>query len=350
MTDHATCPAHAPADHPKIPAEKVGVLIANLGTPDDTDYWSMRRYLSEFLSDKRVIDYPSWKWQPLLQLIILSKRPFASGAAYKSIWNTEKNESPLMTITRDQTQALAATLADRYGDTVMVDFCMRYGNPSTDSKVQKMVAAGCTKILFFPLYPQYAGATSATANDQFFRALMKEKWQPAVRTVPAYFDDPAYVDALAQSVERAYANAEKRPDILVVSYHGMPKRYLMEGDPYHCQCQKSTRLLKERLGWDDTQITTTFQSVFGPEEWLRPYTVDHVADLARQGKKNIAVIAPAFSADCIETLEEINEEIRESFEHAGGESFTYIPCLNDEPAHIAALAGVVERNLKGWLD
>ncbi|SMO39176.1 ferrochelatase [Thalassovita litoralis] len=350
MTDHATCPAHAPADHPKIPAEKVGVLIANLGTPDDTDYWSMRRYLSEFLSDKRVIDYPSWKWQPLLQLIILSKRPFASGAAYRSIWNTEKNESPLMTITRDQTQALAATLADRYGDTVMVDFCMRYGNPSTDSKVQKMVAAGCTKILFFPLYPQYAGATSATANDQFFRALMKEKWQPAVRTVPAYFDDPAYVDALAQSVERAYANAEKRPDILVVSYHGMPKRYLMEGDPYHCQCQKSTRLLKERLGWDDTQITTTFQSVFGPEEWLRPYTVDHVADLARQGKKNIAVIAPAFSADCIETLEEINEEIRESFEHAGGESFTYIPCLNDEPAHIAALAGVVERNLKGWLD
>ncbi len=350
MTDHATCPAHAPADHPKIPAEKVGVLIANLGTPDDTDYWSMRRYLSEFLSDKRVIDYPSWKWQPLLQLIILSKRPFASGAAYRSIWNTEKNESPLMTITRDQTQALAATLADRYGDTVMVDFCMRYGNPSTDSKVQKMVAAGCTKILFFPLYPQYAGATSATANDQFFRALMKEKWQPAVRTVPAYFDDPAYVDALAQSVERAYANAEKRPDILVVSYHGMPKRYLMEGDPYHCQCQKSTRLLKERLGWDDTQITTTFQSVFGPEEWLRPYTVDHVADLARQGKKNIAVIAPAFSADCIETLEEINEEIRESFEHVGGESFTYIPCLNDEPAHIAALAGVVERNLKGWLD
>ena len=350
MTDHATCPAHAPADHPKIPAEKVGVLIANLGTPDDTDYWSMRRYLSEFLSDKRVIDYPSWKWQPLLQLIILSKRPFASGAAYRSIWNTEKNESPLMTITRDQTQALAATLADRYGDTVMVDFCMRYGNPSTDSKVQEMVAAGCTKILFFPLYPQYAGATSATANDQFFRALMKEKWQPAVRTVPAYFDDPAYVDALAQSVERAYANAEKRPDILVVSYHGMPKRYLMEGDPYHCQCQKSTRLLKERLGWDDTQITTTFQSVFGPEEWLRPYTVDHVADLARQGKKNIAVIAPAFSADCIETLEEINEEIRESFEHAGGESFTYVPCLNDEPAHIAALAGVVERNLKGWLD
>lgn len=350
MTDPAKCPAHAPADHPKIPAEKVGVLIANLGTPDDTDYWSMRRYLNEFLSDKRVIDYPSWKWQPLLQLIILSKRPFSSGKAYRSIWNEEQDESPLMTITKDQTAALRAALADRYGDQVMVDFCMRYGNPSTASKLRELVAAGCTKILFLPLYPQYAGATSGTANDQFFRALMAEKWQPASRTVPAYFDDPAYIDALAQSVERGYADLAQRPDILVVSYHGMPKRYLLEGDPYHCQCQKTTRLLRERLGWADTEITTTFQSVFGPEEWLRPYTVDHVADLARQGKKRIAVIAPAFAADCIETLEEINEEIRESFEHAGGDSFTYIPCLNDQPAHIAALAGVVERNLRGWLD
>ena len=350
MTDQAKCPAHAPADHPKLPTEKVGVLLANLGTPDGTDYWSMRRYLNEFLSDKRVIDYPSWKWQPLLQLIILTKRPFSSGAAYKSIWNEEKNESPLMTITKDQVAAMQDSIAQRYGDRVMVDFCMRYGNPSTESKVREMVQAGCTKILFVPLYPQYAGATSGTANDQFFRALIKEKWQPAARTIPAYFDDPAYIDALAQSVERAYGQLDKRPDILVVSYHGMPKRYLLEGDPYHCQCQKSTRLLKERLGWEDTEITTTFQSVFGPEEWLRPYTVDHVADLAREGKKNIAVIAPAFSADCIETLEEINEEIRESFEHAGGEVFTYIPCLNDEPAHIAALTGVIERNLKGWLD
>ncbi|WP_319825222.1 ferrochelatase [Thalassovita sp.] len=350
MTDQAQRPANAPADHAKIPVEKVGVLIANLGTPDATDYWSMRRYLNEFLSDKRVIDFPAWKWQPLLQLIILTKRPFSSGKAYRSIWNTEKDESPLMTITKDQTIALAAALAARYGDQVMVDFCMRYGNPSTESKVRQMVAAGCTKILFLPLYPQYAGATSATANDQFFRALMQEKWQPAARTVPAYYDDPAYVDALAQSVERAYAKLDREPDILVVSYHGMPKRYLMEGDPYHCQCQKSTRMLRERLGWDESRITTTFQSVFGREEWLRPYTVDHVADLARQGKKNIAVIAPAFAADCIETLEEINEEIRESFEHAGGESFTYIPCLNDEPAHIAALANIVQENLKGWLD
>ncbi|AFO89256.1 ferrochelatase [Phaeobacter inhibens] len=349
-TAPATCPAHAPADHPKIAPAKVGVLLANLGTPDDYSYWPMRRYLSEFLSDKRVIDYPAWKWQPLLQLIILAKRPFTSGAAYKSIWNHDKGESPLMTITKDQTAAMAEALQDRYGNEVMVDFCMRYGNPSTKSKVREMVEAGCQKILFVPLYPQYAGATSATANDQFFRALMEETWQPAARTVAPYFDDPAYIDALARSVEKAYAAAEKKPEILVVSYHGMPKRYLMQGDPYHCQCQKTTRLLKERLGWTDTQITTTFQSVFGPEEWLKPYTVDHVATLAKDGKKNIAVIAPAFSADCIETLEEINEEIRESFEHAGGEDFLYIPCLNDDAQHIDALSGVIERNLKGWLD
>ncbi|UWQ41395.1 ferrochelatase [Leisingera aquaemixtae] len=346
----AKCPAHAPADHPKIPAEKVGILLANLGTPDDHSYWPMRRYLNEFLSDKRVIDYPSWKWQPLLQLIILTKRPFSSGAAYKSIWNHDKGESPLMTITKDQTAKMAEVMKARYGDQVMVDFCMRYGNPSTKSKVRQMVEAGCQKILFVPLYPQYAGATSGTANDQFFRALMEEAWQPAARTIAPYFDQPAYIEALARSVEEAYAKAEKRPDILVVSYHGMPKRYLMQGDPYHCQCQKTTRLLKERLGWDDTRITSTFQSVFGPEEWLKPYTVDHVAALAKEGKKNIAVIAPAFSADCIETLEEINEEIRESFEHAGGEDFLYIPCLNDDDDHIAALAGVIEQNLQGWLD
>jgi len=343
--------SHAPKEHPPVPREKIGVLVANLGTPDGYDYWSMRRYLNEFLSDKRVIDYPSWKWQPLLQLIILTKRPFSSGAAYKSIWNEDKGESPLMTITKDQTAAISAVMRKRFGDSVMVDFCMRYGNPSTDSKVREMVASGCTKLLFFPLYPQYAGATTATANDQFFRALMKEKRQPAARTVPAYFDEPAYVDALAKSVEAAYARAAKRPDLLVVSYHGMPKRYLMEGDPYHCQCQKTTRLLKERLGWDDTQIKTTFQSVFGPEEWLRPYTVEEVARLAREeGKKNIAVIAPAFSADCIETLEEINEEIRDSFVEAGGEDFLYVPCLNDAEAHINVLSKVIEDNLKGWID
>ena len=341
--------AHAPADHPQVARAKTGVLLANLGTPDNYDYWSMRRYLNEFLSDKRVIDYPSWKWQPLLQLIILSKRPFTSGANYKSIWNHDKGESPLMTITKEQTAAIAAQIEARFGEQVMVDFCMRYGNPATPDVVNRMVKAGCERILFFPLYPQYSGATTATANDQFFRAMMTQKWQPAVRTVPAYFEHPLYIEALAQSVTRAYAAAEHEPEVLVASYHGMPQRYLMEGDPYHCQCAKTTRLLRERLGWEESRIQTTFQSVFGSEEWLRPYTVDHVADLARQGVKRLAVVAPAFAADCIETLEEINEEIRESFEDAGGEHFTYIPCLNADEAHITALCAVIEDNLAGWV-
>ena len=340
--------AHAGADHPAVPQAKIGVLLANLGTPDNYDYWSMRRYLNEFLSDKRVIDYPAWKWQPLLQLIILTKRPFTSGANYKSIWNHDKGESPLMTITKDQTAGIAAEVAAQFGDNVMVDFCMRYGNPSTQSKVDEMVKAGCEKILFFPLYPHYAGATSATACDQFFRALMAQKWQPAARTVAPYFDHPAYIDALATSVQRTYAAMDEKPEVLVAFYHGMPKRYLLEGDPYHCQCQKTTRLLREKLGWDKDKVQTTFQSVFGTEEWLRPYTVEHVADLARQGVKRLAIVAPAFSADCIETLEEINEEIRESFEHAGGEQFTYIPCLNDDSEHVAALVQVIASNLSGW--
>jgi ferrochelatase len=340
---------HAPATHPKVKAAKVGILLANLGTPDATDYWSMRRYLNEFLSDKRVVDVPDWKWQPILQLIILSIRPQRSGANYRLIWNNEKNESPLLTITRDQTTAIAALLKDRFGDQVMVDFSMRYGNPSTRSKVRAMVEAGCEKILFFPLYPHYAGATSATANDAFFAALAKEKRQPAVRTVAEYFEHPAYIAALAESVKQAYAKLDHVPDKLVTSYHGMPKRYLMEGDPYHCQCAKTTRLLREALGWDRARIDVTFQSVFGREEWLKPYTVEHVAELARAGKKKIAVMAPAFSADCIETLEEINGEIREAFLHAGGEEFTYIPCLNDQPAHIAALAEIIRENLGGWV-
>jgi len=340
---------NAPKDHPKLPQEKVGILIANLGTPDATDYWSMRRYLGEFLSDRRVIDYSPWLWQPLLQLIILTSRPFRSGAAYKTIWNNEANESPLATITKQQTAKITDAMNKRYGDQVVVDYCMRYGNPPTPAKVQEMVDAGCHKILFFPLYPHYAGATSATANDQFFRALMQQKWQPTARVVDPYFEHPKYIQALAQSVERAYADLDEKPDVLVCSYHGLPKRYLLEGDPYHCQCAKTTRLLKERLGWGDSEIVTTFQSKFGPEEWLKPYTVEEVARLAEDGKKKIAVIAPAFSADCIETLEEINEEIRESFEEAGGEQFTYIPCLNDDDAHIEALTEVIEANLGGWL-
>ena len=341
---------HMPADHPAVKPARVGVLLANLGTPDGTDYRSMRRYLSEFLSDRRVIDYSPWIWQPLLQGVILSKRPFSSGAAYRSIWNEEADESPLLTITKAQTAKLRAALEARWGEDVLVDYCMRYGNPSTASRLEALREAGARRILFFPLYPQYAGATTATACDQLFRALMRDKWQPPVRTVPAYFEDPAYLGALAGSVERAYGAEPQAPEVLVCSYHGVPRRYLMEGDPYHCQCQKTTRLLRERLGWDKARIVTTFQSRFGPEEWLKPYTVEEVARLAEAGVKRIAVVAPAFSADCIETLEEIREEIREAFEEAGGERFTYIPCLNDDDAHIAALAGIVGRELRGWLD
>ncbi|HRO12667.1 ferrochelatase [Amaricoccus sp.] len=342
-------PAHAPADHPRLPPARVGVVIANLGTPDATDYWSMRRYLDEFLSDRRVIDYPRWKWQPILQGIILTRRPFSSGANYRKIWNTEADESPLLTITREQTAALAARLAERYGDRIVVDFAMRYGNPSTASVIERMQKAGCERIVFFPLYPQYSATTTATANDEAFRALMRLRWQPAFRTVPAYHDHPLYITALAESVAEAYAGLAERPEVLVTSYHGMPERYLAEGDPYHCHCQKTTRLLRERLGAEFGEIVVSFQSRFGREEWLKPYTVEEVARLAQAGRRRIAVMAPVFAADCVETLEEIREEIRHAFLAAGGEQFTYIPCLNARPAHVEMMAAILERELSGWL-
>ncbi len=345
----AARPAHAPEDHPRLPPARVGVVLANLGTPDATDYWSMRRYLSEFLSDRRVIDYPAWKWQPLLQLVILSKRPFTSGANYRKIWNQEADESPLLTITRAQSAAVAARLAERYGDRVVVDFAMRYGNPSTASVIERLHAQGCERLVFFPLYPQYSGPSTATANDQAFRVLMGLKWQPALRTVPSYHDHPLYIEALAQSVETAYAALPQRPDLLVTSYHGMPQRYLREGDPYHCQCQKTTRLLRDRLGFAQDEVLLTFQSRFGREEWLQPYTVEEVARLAQAGKRHLAVMAPAFSADCVETLEEVQEEIKGAFLAAGGEAFTYIPCLNAEGAHVDMLTAILERELSGWV-
>jgi ferrochelatase len=341
--------AHTDSDHPSLPPARIGIVLANLGTPDATDYWSMRRYLNEFLSDRRVIDYSPWLWQPLLQLIILTKRPFSSGEAYRGIWNTDADESPLLTITRSQAEAVAARLAPEYGDRVVVEFAMRYGNPSTPSVIEKLKAQGCEKIVFFPLYPQYSAPTTATANDQAFRTLMRMNWQPSIRTVPAYYDHPLYIEALACSVETAYAGLDTRPDTLVTSYHGVPRRYLLEGDPYHCQCQKTSRLLRERLGWDPGEIKVTFQSKFGPEEWLQPYTVEEVARLAETGHRHIAIMAPAFSADCVETLEEINEEIQESFVEAGGERFTYIPCLNADDAHIEMMTAILRRELSGWI-
>lgn len=340
---------HADADHPNIPPAKVGIVLANLGTPDGTGYWQMRRYLGEFLSDKRVIEWPDLLWQPILQGIVLTKRPFSSGRAYRGIWNEELDESPLLTTTRNQTARLRDRLEARFGDRVEVEFAMRYGNPSTRSVIAKMQAAGCERIVFFPLYPQYAAATTATANDACFRALMGLRRQPAVRTVPAYHDDPAYIEALALSVEAAYAGFEDRPDALVASYHGLPQSYFRKGDPYHCHCRKTSRLLRARLGWEDGTIHTTFQSRFGPEEWLQPYTVEYVAKLAKEGRRRIAVVAPGFSSDCVETLEEIAGEIGESFEAAGGERFHYIPCLNDGDAHIDMMERIVLREARGWL-
>ncbi|MGD1922865.1 MAG: ferrochelatase [Paracoccaceae bacterium] len=340
---------HAASDHPAVPPARVGIVLANLGTPDGHDYWSMRRYLNEFLSDRRVIEWSPWLWQPILKLIVLTKRPFSSGEAYRGSWNEDLDESPLLTITRSQTDKLRARMTAQFGDSVMVDFAMRYGNPSTDSVVRRMVQQGCERILFFPLYPQYAAATTGTANDQAFRSLQALRWQPAVRTAPAYHDHPAYIDALAQSVETAYAGFEEKPTALVTSYHGLPKSYFMKGDPYHCHCQKTSRLMMERLGWAKGEIHTTFQSRFGPEEWLTPYTVEYVAKLAREGHKRIAIMAPGFSSDCVETLEEINEEIHEAFEEAGGEHFHYIPCLIDDEAHIDLIQAGVANETQGWL-
>ena len=341
--------AHAGPDHPKVAPARVGILLANLGTPDGTDYWSMRRYLDEFLSDRRVIEWSPWLWQPILKLIVLSKRPFSSGEAYRGIWNNDEDESPLMTITRAQTAKLRNRLTATHGDSIRVEFCMRYGNPSTDSVIRRMAQDGCERILFFPLYPQYAAATTGTANDNAFKTLQNLRWQPAMRTVPPYYDHPAHIEALAQSVEAAYEGFEERPTALVASYHGLPQSYFRKGDPYHCQCQKTSRLLRERLGWAKEDFHTTFQSRFGPEEWLQPYTVEYVAKLAAEGHKRIAVMAPGFSSDCVETLEEINEEIKEAFEHAGGEHFHYIPCLNDDAAHIDMIEKIVRHEAQGWL-
>lgn len=343
-------PGPLPFDHPPVPRRRIGVLIANLGTPDATGYWPMRRYLSQFLSDQRVIDAPAWKWQPILQGIILSIRPSRSGAKYRSIWNNVRNESPLLTITRSQSEKIAGEIAARHGDQIIVDFCMRYGNPATDSAIRRLQAAGCDRILFFPLYPHYAAPTTASANDQAFRALMQLRWQPAFRTVPAYFDDPAYIEILAASIERAIAGLPEKPDALVVSYHGVPERYLLAGDPYHCQCQKTTRLLREKLGWTDIPIVSAFQSKFGREKWIGPATIELVQELAAKGTTRIAVVAPAFSADCVETLEEIDMEIRHAFIAAGGQSFAYIPCLNDSAAHVVYLTDVIARELSGWID
>jgi ferrochelatase len=336
-----------PANHPVVPSRRIGVLLVNLGTPDATDYWSMRRYLKEFLSDRRVIEENRIKWWLVLNLIILTFRPARKGRDYDKIWNRERNESFLKTITRSQSEKLAASLAS--DKRVLVDWAMRYGNPSIKSRLDAMQAAGCDRILIVPLYPQYAAATTATVNDKAFEALAAMRWQPALRTAPAYYDDPVYIEALAVSVEESLAKLTFKPEVIIASFHGMPEEYLAKGDPYYCQCHVTARLLRERLKLDDKQLMLTFQSRFGPAEWLKPYTDVTVKSLAERGVKNLAVVTPGFSSDCLETLEEIAMENADIFRAAGGENFTAIPCLNDGIPGMKVIENIVVRELSGWI-
>ncbi len=336
-----------PPNHPSVAYGKVGVLLVNLGTPDGTDKVSMRRYLKQFLTDRRVIEWSPLFWYPILFGIVLNTRPAKVGKAYETIWNKDLNESYLRTYTRNQAELMAKSFSGL--ENVVVDWAMRYGQPSIPSRIEALQKQGCEKILLFPLYPQYAAATTATVNDEAFKTLLKMRWQPALRTVPPYHDDPVYIEALANSINRHLATLDWEPEVVLTSFHGIPKSYFEKGDPYYCQCQKTARLLREKLGWSKEKLQVTFQSRFGPEEWLQPYTDKTVEKLAQEGVKRIAVINPGFVSDCLETLEEIAEQAAESFHHAGGEKFTHIPCLNDSADGMAVLEHVVRRELQGWV-
>ena len=327
---------------------RIGVLIVNLGTPDATDAPSVRRYLKEFLSDARVIENQGLVWKFVLNAIILTRRPRRKGLDYEKIWNREQNESPLKTITRSQAAKLRHGL-DAIDPTIMVDWAMRYGNPSLDSRIEALAKAGCERILMLPLYPQYAAATSATVCDAAFASLARLRDQPALRVVPPYYDDPVYIDALAVSIERELNRLPFTPELILASFHGIPKSYAEEGDPYPAHCAETVRLLRERLNLDDRKLRLTFQSRFGRAEWLQPYTDKTVEALARSGVKSLAVVTPGFSADCLETLEEIAVENADIFRASGGMNFAAIPCLNDSDAGMAVIAHVVRRELQGWV-
>jgi protoporphyrin/coproporphyrin ferrochelatase len=342
--------SHAiPLDHPKVPGPKIGLLLINLGTPDGTDYWSMRRYLKEFLSDRRVIETHPLIWQPILNLFVLTTRPSKSGHAYASIWDKETNESPLRRITREQAERLAERLSS-LGGSVVVDWGMRYGTPSIASRLEALQAQGCDRIVLMALYPQYAASTMATAYGKAFDALKQMRWQPAVRTLPAYHDDPVYIDALAASLKAHIAALGWEPEVILASFHGLPKSCLEKGDPYHCHCAKTARLLREKLGMDSDKLRLTFQSRFGPMEWLQPYTSDTIEKLAKDGVKKLAIIAPGFSADCVETLEELAIAGREIFEAHGGTHFSVVPCLNQSDLSIGLLEHLALQELAGWVD
>ena len=335
-----------PPGHPPIMPRKVGLLMLNLGTPEATDFWSMRRYLKEFLSDKRVIELNRALWWPILNLIILNIRPQKSGHAYAQIWNTEKNESPLKTFTRAQAEKMAAALNS---EKLVVDWAMRYGKPSIAEKITALKEQGCDKIVLFPLYPQYSAATTATALDKAYDVLQKIRWQPAIRTVPPYFDNPAYIDAIAGSIKTYMKTLNWKPDRLLLAFHGLPREYLDRGDPYHCHCQKTARLVREKLGLSADFAQIVFQSRFGKAEWLKPYAQDTVEGLPAQGVKNLLMISPGFSSDCVETLEELAIGLKETFEDAGGENFAVVPCLNDSDASIKMLSHLAKNELVNWI-
>jgi ferrochelatase len=341
-------PSRLPSGHPPLPPRRIGVLLVNLGTPDATDYFSMRRYLKEFLSDTRVIEENRVKWWLVLNLIILSVRPRRKGRDYDKIWNRELNESPLLTITRSQAEALRPLLPSGSAP-ILVDWAMRYGNPSLPSRLDNLRQAGCERILIVPLYPQYAAATTATVCDKVFGHLMTMRAQPTIRVAPPWYADPVYIEALASSVEAALAKLSFAPEVILASFHGMPEEYVAKGDPYRTQCETTARLLRERLRLDDSRFMLTFQSRFGTAEWLKPYTDATVQALAQRGVKNLAAVMPGFAADCLETLEEIAGENAEIFRHAGGENFAAIPCLNDSPEGMRVIAHVVRRELGGWI-
>ena len=343
-----------PSDHPTLPRHaKTGILLVNLGTPDGTDYKSMRRYLDQFLSDKRVVEVPRILWWLLLNGIILNTRPQKSGEAYDRIWlKDDPDGSPLRKYTRLQAEFLSEEMKDHVdANRVHVTYAMRYGQPSIPDRLKELKDAGCNRLLVVPLYPQYAAATTATVNDEVFKWMLDQRWQPAVRTVAPWHDHPQYIDALAESVRSSlkFKSKPKKDQHLLVSFHGIPQRYFVQGDPYHCHCMKTARLLREKLSWNEERYHVAFQSRFGREPWIKPYTDETIEHLAHEGVENLAIMAPGFAADCLETLEELNMEGREEFIDNGGKNFTYIPCLNADAPGMALIKTLIEENIGGWI-
>ena len=327
-------------EHPPTNFGKTGVLIINLGTPDSTSWLDIRKYLKEFLSDRRVIEVNPFIWQIILNFFILTFRPSKTAKAYKEIWMKEKNISPLLYYTQQQSQKISRLISSKI---LIIDHAMRYGNPSIKSKIAKLHERGCENLIILPLYPQYAAATTATVCDEVYRTLMKMRWQPSLKIIPHYESNPLYIDALVNSINKKVKEITWKPDLILASYHGIPKEYFDKGDPYHCYCHKTTRLISEKI--DTFEIKTTFQSRFGPQEWLQPYTDKTLESLPKDGKKNVLTICPGFSSDCVETLEEILIQGKESFMDSGGENFDMVPCLNDNDDHIHLLKSLIQKNI-----